>query len=121
MNYLLAGQLQAAENLYREILQAKPQHPEANHHLRVLAVETQRPGAGLAHFEMALAARPESERFWLSYIKAPVQAGQLHLAQEALTLGRQHGLAGESVEELAQNLGHRIAEPSLAVSPAAMP
>ena len=32
------GKLQVAERLYRTILQAQPQHPDANHNLGVLAV-----------------------------------------------------------------------------------
>lgn len=111
-----AGQLQQAEQHYRAILQAEPQHPEANHHLGVLAVETQQPVAGLPHFEVALAARPESARYWLSYIEALFQASQTDLAQQMLALGRQHGLEGEAAEALAQKLkvGQRNAEPSAA-------
>jgi len=107
-----AGQLQEAEQLYRAILQAEPQHPEANHNLGVLAVERHQPAAGLPHFEAALAAKPESERYWLSYIEALIHAGQTDLAQQVLALGRQHGLQGQKADALEEKAGLRTAEPS---------
>jgi predicted O-linked N-acetylglucosamine transferase (SPINDLY family) len=99
-----AGQTHEAEHLYRAILQAQPQHPVANHNLGILMLEKQQPAAGLPHFEAALAAEPESERYWLSYIDALVRAGQEDLAQRVLALGRQHGLQGNVVEALAEKL-----------------
>ena len=53
-----AGRLQDAERLYRAILQAQPQHPEANHNLGVLAVQVKQPAAGLPYFKTALEANP---------------------------------------------------------------
>jgi Tfp pilus assembly protein PilF len=100
-----ASQLQEAEQLYRAVLQAQPEHPEANHNLGVLLMELQQPGAGLPHFEAALAAQPESERYWVSYVGALAQAGQTELAQQMLKFGREHGLAGEVADTLAQILG----------------
>jgi len=37
------GKLQDAERLYRAILQAQPNHPDANHNLGVLAVAVGKP------------------------------------------------------------------------------
>lgn len=104
VNHHHAGQLPEAEQFYRAILTVQPQHPEANHHLGVLAVETGQAAAGLPHFEAALAARPESERYWLSYLEALIQAGQTDLAQQVLSLGREHGLQGEALEVLAEKM-----------------
>ncbi|MGZ4956904.1 MAG: tetratricopeptide repeat protein, partial [Methylobacter sp.] len=47
------GQLQDAEHLYRAILQVQPNHPEANHNLGTLAVQSEQPLAGLSHFMTA--------------------------------------------------------------------
>lgn len=109
-----AGRMPEAEQLYRAILQGEPEHPQANHNLGILLLELQQPAAGLPHFEVALAAKPESERYWLSYIDALEQAGQTGLAQQMLAFGRQHGLEGDAVEALAQILeaGSQAVEPS---------
>ena len=42
-----AGQLQEAERLYRAVLQVEPKHPEANHNLGMIAVQSKRPDAAL--------------------------------------------------------------------------
>ena len=62
------GKLQDAERLYRAILQAQPQHPDANHNLRVLAVAAGKPLEAIPLFKLALETNPQIEQFWLSYI-----------------------------------------------------
>ena len=103
MNHHQSGQLREAEQLYRAVLQAEPEHAQANHHLGVLMVETEQPAA-LQHFEAALAADPESARYWISYIRALAYTGQFEHARQMLALGKEHGLDGDAVEELAQTL-----------------
>jgi len=99
-----AGNLQEAELLYRTILKARPDHPDANHNLGVLAVQVQQPSAGLPHFKAALEANPDQGQYWLSYIDALIQTGQTDVARQVLEEGRQHGLQGESVETVAGRL-----------------
>lgn len=48
-----AGQLQEAEQLYRAILQAQPDHSDVNHNLGVLLGQTGRPEAGLLRDDKA--------------------------------------------------------------------
>ena len=99
-----AGQLAEAGLLYRAVLQGEPEHAQANHHLGMLMLELRQPAASLPHFEAALAAKPESERYWLSYIEALTWAGQTGRAREMLAFGREHGLEGDAVDALAQVL-----------------
>lgn len=95
-----SDQMREAENLYREILQAQPSHPEANHNLGVLAVQLKKPERGLPHFVIALETDPTRGQYWLSYIDALNQAGQIDAAHEVLALARQHGLSGADVDAL---------------------
>jgi len=95
-----ANQLPDAEQLYQAVLQAQPEHAEANHNLGVLKLEMLQAEASLPYFEAALAAMPESQRYWLSYINALILAGQNELAQRTLAFGREHGLDGDAVEVL---------------------
>ena len=64
------GKFQDAERLYRAILQAQPNHPDANHNLGVLAVAVGKPHEAIPLFKLALDANPKIEQFWLSYIDA---------------------------------------------------
>ena len=48
------GKVQEAERLYRAILQAQPQHPDANHNLGVLAVSVNKTEEALPLLKTAL-------------------------------------------------------------------
>ncbi|MFH0933895.1 MAG: tetratricopeptide repeat protein [Pseudomonadota bacterium] len=99
-----AGQLQEAERLYHDILQAHPQHAEANHNLGVLAVQRKQPAQGLPHLLAALEADPAEGRYWLDYIDALIQAEQTQAAREVLQIAQQQGLQGEAADALAARL-----------------
>ena len=103
-----AGQVQEAEKLYLSILDILPNHPDANYHLGLLKLQERHPSFGLPYLEAALAASPEQEQYWLAYIDALIHDDQLETAQQVLELGRQHGLQGDAVENLASRL---IAQP----------
>jgi predicted O-linked N-acetylglucosamine transferase (SPINDLY family) len=99
-----AGRLEEAEQLYLAILRARPEHPEANHGMGVLACLMKGPAAGLPYLIAALNADPSRGEYWLSYIDALHRAGQPEEAREVLALARQHGLEGAEVEALAGRL-----------------
>ncbi|MFC5475992.1 tetratricopeptide repeat protein [Paraherbaspirillum soli] len=104
VNQHQSGQLAEAENLYRAILDAQPQHAGANYHLGLLAVQMKQAAAALPYLAAALEAQPEQEHYWLSYIDALIQAEQLDTARQVLALGQQHGLQGAAVDALAAQL-----------------
>lgn len=99
-----AGQLREAEHLYRTILAMQPRHPDANHNLGVLAIQMQQPAASLSHFKAALDVNPKSERYWLSYIDALIQAGEMPSARQVLAQAEQHGLHSDTLAALAVRL-----------------
>lgn len=109
-----AGRLLEAGTLYQSLLQSQPDHAEANYNLGVIAVQAQQPEAGLPHFVAALNADPTHGRYWVNYIDALSQAGQLDDARAVLALARQQGLEGGEVDALAARLG----EDALATAPA---
>ncbi|WP_025916194.1 tetratricopeptide repeat protein, partial [Herminiimonas sp. CN] len=104
VNHHQSGRFEDAENLYRNILEAQPNNPDANHNLGFLAVQAKQPSAGLPYFAAALEAQPEQQQYWLSYIDALIQADETETAQQVLELGRQHGLQDGEVEVLARRL-----------------
>ena len=81
------GELQDAERLYRVVLQAQPNHPDANHNLGVLAVTVGKPLKAIPLFKLALEANPKIEQFWLSYIDALLRLERLDEAHKALVDG----------------------------------
>ena len=99
-----AGKLQDAESLYRAILQAQPNHPDANHNLGVLAVSVNKSEAALPLFKIALEANPSQGQFWLSYVDALIKENQLDNARNVLEQAKRSGLAGERVDELEAKL-----------------
>jgi thioredoxin-like negative regulator of GroEL len=107
-----AGKLQDAERLYRAILQAQPQHPDANHNLGVMAVSLNQTEAALPLFKTALEANPSSGQFWLSYIDALIKEKQFDNARSVLEQGKKQGLAGEKVELLEVQLATIFLTPS---------
>ena len=99
-----AGKLQEAEGLYRAILQAQPNHPDANHNLGVLAVSLNKTEAALPLFKIALEANPNQEQFWLSYIDALMKEKQFEDAKNLLEQGKKKGLTGELIDVLEEQL-----------------
>jgi predicted O-linked N-acetylglucosamine transferase (SPINDLY family) len=104
MHLQLTGRGDLAEQIYAEILQAAPAHAIANHCLGMLNVQLLRPVDGLPYLRAALNANPELPDYWLGYIEALLQAGELEDACQTLSLARQHGLAGAAADDLAQRL-----------------
>jgi tetratricopeptide (TPR) repeat protein len=99
-----AGKLQDAESLYRAILQAQPNHPDANHNLGVLVVSVNKSEAALPLFKTALEANPNQGQFWLSYIDALMKEKQFDNVRNVLSQAKKLGLAGERVDELEAQL-----------------
>jgi predicted O-linked N-acetylglucosamine transferase (SPINDLY family) len=121
MELQLAGQLDLAGQIYRAILQTQPQHAAANHCLGMLHVQARRPAEGLPNLIAALQAKPEMSDYWLGVLEALTLADQLDAARNTLAVGRQHGLAGASVEDFANRLQARLGREAAVQSPATAP
>jgi tetratricopeptide (TPR) repeat protein len=102
VNHQRSGQLQAAADLYRAILQVQPAHADANHNLGILALQAGQHAASLPFFKSALENQPGNGQYWLSYVEALILASQPEQATAVLNQGRQHGLQGPAVDALAQ-------------------
>ena len=98
------GNLQDAERLYRAILQAQPNHPDANHNLGVLAVAVGKPVEAIPLFKLALEANSQVEQFWLSYIDALITLKRFDEAKRVLAEGDKSGVSSEKLDALNQRL-----------------
>ena len=104
------GKLQDAERLYRAIVQAQPNHPDANHNLGVLAVAVGKPLEAIPLFKLALEANPQIEQFWLSYIDALIKLERFEEARLALAESERAGVASEKLklfhQQIQKSLSH---------------
>ena len=98
------GRLPDAERLYRSILQRQPNHPDANHNLGVLAMQTNRPADGLSYLKAALEADPMHGQYRVSYVNALLHSGRHEAARQMLDQGRHLGLKEPALESLARRL-----------------
>jgi tetratricopeptide (TPR) repeat protein len=99
-----AGKLHDAESFYRAILQAHPNHPDANYNLAVMAVSLNKAEVALPLFKTALEVNPNQGQFWLSYIDALIKEKKFYEARNLLEQGKMRGLAGEKVEAIEAQL-----------------
>ncbi|MBF0294789.1 MAG: tetratricopeptide repeat protein [Magnetococcales bacterium] len=99
-----AGALHEAEELYRTILRIDPRHPDANHNLGVMALQTGHPAHGVPHFQIALEAAPGVRQYWLSAIDALMRAGGFEQARALMHQGRATGLIADAVDALEERL-----------------
>jgi tetratricopeptide (TPR) repeat protein len=95
-----AGQLEDAEQLYRNILQIEPDHPNANYNLGLLMIQQNQIDDALALFTIALNANPNSTQYWVNYIEALIYTEHFDIAENILKQGRLNGLEGKAFDQL---------------------
>lgn len=103
-----AGKLDRAENLYRSILQENPDHPDANHNLGVLLLQTKLAATSIPFLRRAIQADSNRGQYWSSYLHALIQSGKSEAALDEIAQARHHGVD----EALLSRLANRaIAKP----------
>jgi Flp pilus assembly protein TadD len=93
-----AGQTDAAERLYRQVLQSCPDHSEANHNLGIISVQRGKLVEGVAYFKQALDAERDRDLYRRSYARALVMSGQAALAAKVMEEGERPGTLSPDVE-----------------------
>src|SRR3954471_14271860 len=78
-----AGRLAEAEAIYRQVLQAQPDHAEAMHLLGVIALQCGNPQAGVELIERAIAAAPAMAGFYSNLGEGYRALGKLTEAERA--------------------------------------
>jgi tetratricopeptide (TPR) repeat protein len=109
-----AGQLEAAEVLYREALASEPGHPVANHNLGTVLMMKGEVAAGLAHLQSAFESEPSRELYRRSYARALLyradalaECGRL---EEAVTAYREALAREPELAEAHYHLGSVLSE-----------
>jgi len=103
-----SGNIQEAEKLYKLILTALPDHPDANHNLGVIAVSNNKIKYALALFQTALKSNPAIPQFWLSYASALLKLGNYEQAAEVMKKAQNKGFPKHIFDPLKQELHHKL-------------
>lgn len=99
-----AGQLAEAEQGYRAILQAQPEHTQANYNLGVLLLQQGQAKAARPCFAAALQSSPEREQCWLACIEVFIQCGELAAARNLLDQALRRFVASDELPGMAERL-----------------
>lgn len=86
-----AGRLQAAEQLYRAILQVEPNRAEVNHNLGVIAAQMGQPAQGLPFLKAAVMLNPAHGQYAQSYADALLAANQAQEASDFIQAALERG------------------------------
>jgi tetratricopeptide (TPR) repeat protein len=94
LNMHQRGRLHEAEERYRAILRAYPEHPDCNHFLGVLRFQQGRNDEALKHISAALKLQPSNTAALANYALVLVRLGRLEqaLASYDKALGDRAGL-----------------------------
>ena len=76
------GRLQEAEQVYKAVLQAVPDNAEANYNLGLLAASVHKFHVACFYFKGAIDASPEKPEYWVGYIEALIDDGQVEQARK---------------------------------------
>ena len=99
-----SGQLEEADKYYSAIIAARPDHPDANHNLGVLAVGIGKVEEALRFFQVAIHSKPQIIQFWLSYIDALIKLDRTGEAKNVFNEAKKNGLNSESLDEIGRRL-----------------
>ena len=104
-----AGRLEQAEALYRDILRARPDHPDTLHGLGILAAQTGNTDQALGLLSKAVSLKPDDARMHNDLGSALGQAGNSQAAMErfqrAVGLDGDFALAHYNLANAFRNLG----------------
>lgn len=104
-----AGRLPQAEDIYRQVLAAKPQHAAAAHFLGLLLHQSGRSAEGLTLIERSVKAEPKSPDFLNNRGTVLRDLGQLAAAadsfRKALALKGDHQAAADNLGSVAKQTG----------------
>ncbi|WP_027776940.1 tetratricopeptide repeat protein [Paraburkholderia caledonica] len=102
-----AGEVDDARALFEAIVEAMPNHADANYNLGVVKVQTGYPAEAVPHFEVALGSSPANGQYWVAYINALFESDQVAAGWTAVELAQQQGVHGPALNSLI----HQLAQP----------
>lgn len=102
--HLDAGRIENAERLFRSVLQAEPNHPEANHALGTLTVRQGQPKSALSFLSTALQSDPWQSQYWHSFAEALLLIGAVGDARAVLERAASRGFSTPEIAALSSRI-----------------
>ncbi|MDC0158263.1 MerR family DNA-binding transcriptional regulator [Rhodospirillaceae bacterium] len=100
-----AGHLQKAELYYSAILQKKPDHPDVNHNMGVLAYTIGKIDRAITFFQNAIKNNPEIPQYWVSYINLLIEQNRIDEADRSFEDAFKKGITKDPFGEIKRKLG----------------
>lgn len=94
-----SGLTAQAHSIYKAILSAEPEHPEANHLMGLCLAAVGRKKAAASHLEMAVKANPAVPEFWIKYIASLIDQKRREKALKVIKIGKNRGLIDAELSE----------------------
>ena len=102
-----SGQLDAADVVYREILEYDAHHVKAHYNIGLIHVSRGQYKSALKHFKSALDHEKSISQIWISYIDTLIELGDISAASASLN----EALALRFNDDAFKRLNSRIAQP----------
>lgn len=94
-----AGKLQEAVKCYTNVLSTQPENALALHNLGLIGLQIGRVKSSIELFEAAITEIPLNEKFWVSYIEALIQLGEIEVARQLIEIAPFQNLSHEKFEK----------------------
>ncbi len=98
------GNFEEAERFYRKILKILPTHPDANHNLGIIHINSDKGITALPFFKLAVESSPNEEQFWFSYINALINEKHYDVVLDVIKLAKMRGFCQEKIDVLTERL-----------------
>ena len=98
------GNFEEAESFYRKILKISPAHPDANHNLGIIHINSNKGNTALPFFKLAVESSPNEEQFWFSYINALINEKHYNDAINVIKLAKMRQFSQEKIDILTERL-----------------
>ena len=98
------GKPQEAKHFYNFVLKTNPKHPDANHKMALLAVDTGNFHEAVPFFKKALKASPHLDEYWLNYINALIEFDRIDDAIAVLEQAKDVGATGDTFDQIEKRL-----------------
>ena len=106
-----AGDLTAAEQLYKETLSLQPDHCEANHNIGVVFASKNELEDALKFFKFALDTSPNVSLFWASYIDVLIKLDRITESKTLIKALTDAGISCDKIKDISHKLNVLHQEP----------
>ena len=98
------GNFEEAKSFYNKILKISPTHPDANHNLGIIHINSNKGNTALPFFKLAVESSPNEEQFWFSYINALINEKHYNDAINVIKLAKMREFSQEKIDILTERL-----------------